>query len=283
MNTNAIQISPILGTDSLSSSRIVINDNFKILANILENYQEYFNEDGVYSSTMISKNEEGTIDFKTDENHTIMELSSSGIEINGKLVVNGEEASEFEKIKTDQIDPFTEGTPENPAKILLNGNVEIQGNLSVSGDVPGGDGETVLVQNINDFQISAANGYSVSYNKGCYISPISGEVEVSIRKLSGLIREEPKKLIQFINKPFVFCGKGIKVKLDDNNFRQKIITNGKIVTNPDSREECLISPELNNYSEASEAITVIKIYPVVSNILEDPIKLLKFEFSTTLR
>ena len=81
----------------------------------------------------------------------------------------------------------------------------------------------------------------------------------------------------------LYIEKGIKVKLDDNNFRQKIITNGKIVTNPDSGEEYLISPELNDYSEASGAITVIKIYPVVSNIIENPIKLLKFEFSTILR
>lgn len=282
MNTNAIQISPILGTDSLSSSRIVINDNFKILANILENYQEYFNEDGVYSSTMISKNEEGTIDFKTDENHTIMELSSNGIEINGKLVVNGEDPAEFEKIKTDQIDPLTAGTPENPGKILLNGNVEIQGNLSVTGDVPGGgDAETVIIQNINDFQEVATRGYVTAYGKGCYISPIGGMNTLKITKIQGLIRDDQKKLIQYINKPFVFCGRGAKIALDDINFKDKIITNGKLVNGPDCHY--IISPNCPDYPEAEAMITVIRIYPVVSNILESPTKMLNIEFSTIIR
>ena len=283
MNNNAIQISPILGTDSLSSSRIVINDNFKILANILENYQEYFNEDGVYSSTMISKNEEGTIDFKTDENHTIMELSSTGIEINGKLVVNGEDPSEFEYIKTDQIDPLTEGTPENPAKILLNGNVEIQGNLSVTGDVPGGggEGETILIQSINDFINTSASGYTTCYNKGCYISPVGNKTILNMTDLQGLLREDYKKLIQFVNKPFIFCGKGVKVFLNDVGARNKILTNGKLIPGPGG--SYLVDTTINDYAESEALISIIRIYPVVSNILESPAKMLNIEFETMIR
>ena len=288
MNTDAIQISPILGTDSLSSSRIVINDNFRILANILENYQAYFNETGVYSSTIISKNEEGTIDFKTDESHEIMKLSSTGIEIYGKLVVNGENSSEFEKIKTDKIYPKSEGTENSPSKLSIIGDVEIQGNLSVSGNVPGGEGsETVLVQSIKEFKANIGSGYSNCYKKGCYISPIINENRpintISTRELEGLLREDPKTLIQYITKPFIFCGKGVKIAIDDSRYIQRILTNGKLITGPEPGQY-IVSPTCNTYEEAEAVTTIIRIYPVVSDmILEGRTKMLNFEFSTLPR
>ena len=238
MNNNAIKISPILGTDSLSSSRIVINDNFKILANVLENYQEYFNENGVYSSTIISKNEEGTIDFKTDETHTVMELSSEGIDINGSLVIHG--------------------------------------SLTVEDK-----GETVFVQNVLEFQTTVEEGYVSCYNKGCYITPYDGISILSISKLEKLLLDEPTTLIQYINSPFIFCGKGVRILLDDPSFTQRIITNGKIETGEDGYY--LIDSKYERYEEALNAITVIRIYPVVNDILGDSVAMLNFEFSSSVQ
>lgn len=275
MNTNNIQLTQILGTDSLSNSRIVINDNFKILANALNNYQNYFDENGMYSSVIISSNNSGTIDFKTDENQTIMELSSSGIVINGSLVVNGngEDATTLEEIKTNKITKLSNDTDD---VITISGDVHIEGDLIVNGETPGGgDSSTVSRMTIDDFnRIGVDLGYIGTYNKGCYVEALS-RADIKYDVIRSFINSDPVKILQYVNKPFIVIGKGCRLSLAGNQLQDNILTNG--ILSPD--RNYVYCPGFRSYEEAIRKITEIKIYPlIISNTV-----CIKIEFSSTLR
>lgn len=274
MNTNNIQLTQILGTDSLSSSRILINDNFKILANALNNYQNYFDENGMYSSVIISNNEFGTIKFKTDENHEIMTLSSEGIEINGSLVVNGENPTTLEEIKTNKI---TKLSDNDEAVITISGNVHIEGDLTVNGDTPGGDGggSTISKISLDDFNSKGLNtNYIDIYNRGCYVEA-SSKADILYKVIKNFLTGDPAKLLQYTNKPFTIIGKGCRIVMQDEVLQKTVLTNG--VFTRDKR--FIICPGFNREEEALVAITEVKIYPlVISNTV-----CIKIEFSSTLR
>lgn len=273
MNTNNIQLTQILGTDSLSSSRILINDNFKILANALNNYQNYFDENGVYSSVIISNNEFGTIEFKTDENHEIMTLSSKGIEINGSLFVNGENPTTLEEIKTNKI---TKLSSNDEAVITIDGNVHIKGNLTVNGDTPGGSGgSTISKISLDDFNAKGLNtGYIDIYNRGCYVEALS-KADILYKVIENFLTGDPAKMLQYINKPFTIIGKGCRIYMEDSRLSKMVLTNGVF-----SRDKkFIICPGFNREEEALLAITEVKIYPlVISNTV-----CIKIEFSSSLR
>lgn len=228
MNSNNIEITQLLGTDSLSSSRIVINDNFKILVNALNNYQNFFNENGVYSSNIVSKSANGTIDFKPDDSgQSMMTISMNRVDINKPLYANG--LSTFDETVIRKITP-----PTNVNKLTIYGDVEIQGNLSVSGTVPGGGGsgtaETILSQEFASFINVADEGYEKVYNKGCVISS-NARAEIPIKKITHLRQGmTPKTIRQFIHKPLVFCGIGLCIDLTDNGTTELkyCTTNGRV-------------------------------------------------------
>lgn len=282
MNTNNIQLTQILGTDSLSNSRIVINDNFKILANALNNYQNYFDENGMYSSVIISSNDSGTIDFKTDENQTIMELSSNGIVINGSLIVNGngEEATTLEEIKTNKITKLSGNADD---VITISGDVHIEGDLTVTGETPGGgDSSTVSRMNIKDFNNNGAElGYIETYNKGCYVDASSSRADIKSDVIRAFIKSDPSKILQYVNKPFIVIGKGCRISIEDptdptlRELLEKVLTNGVF-----SRDrKFIICPGFRREEDALGAITEVKIYPLV---VSDTV-CIKIEFSSVMR
>lgn len=263
MNSNNIEITQILGTDSLSSSRIVINDNFKILANSLNNYKNFFDENGVYSSKIISKDVNGTIEFLPDASSTtpMMRLSQTkGIAINLPLEVGG--SSKFSKISVNEL------TKNNSNKITISSDVEIQGNLSVSGSSPsggGGSSETILMQNFSDFLKNSQLGYEQAYNKGRCIM-IDNE-KIPLENIIQLSKNmNVKQIAQYIHKPFVFTGSGICISLKNEADIKRVTTNGII------RDNILVPTNPGN-------ITTIKVYPAIfkDNIMFD------IQFSTTLR
>ncbi len=265
MNSNNIEITQLLGTDSLSSSRIVINDNFKILVNALNNYQNFFNENGVYSSNIISKSTDGTIDFKPDDSTpSMMTINMNRVDINKPLYANG--LSTFDETVIRKITP-----PTNTNKLTISGDVEIQGNLSVSGTVPGGGGsgtsETILSQDFASFIRTAEEGYEKVYNKGCVI--YSNEVggHFNIKYISFLQRfMTPKTIKQYVHKPLVFCGRGIYIDLTDGGMRilEKCTTNGHAAGER-------LTPVAYNPEQHHGRPVTIRVYPVLigDNILFD--------------
>lgn len=275
MNTNNIQLTQILGTDSLSNSRIVINDNFKILANALNNYQNYFDENGMYSSVIISSNDSGTIDFKTDENQTIMELSSNGIEINGSLIVNGngDDATTLEEIKTNKI---TRLSNDDDDVITISGSVHIEGDLTVTGETPGGgDSSTVKKMTIEDFNHNGTElGYIGTYNKGCYVEA-SSRADIKYDVIRSFIESDPVKILQYVNKPFIIFGKGCQIALGGNTLPNNVLTNGILSLD----RNYVYCPGFRSYEEAISKITEVKIYPLIfSNRVY-----LNIEFSSVMR
>lgn len=259
MNSNNIEITQILGTDSLSSSRIVINDNFKILANALNNYQNFFDENGVYSSKIISKDVNGTIEFLPDvSKSSIMTLNSEKVSINLPLEVGGK--STFSKVLVNELSKNTAD------KITITSDVEIQGNLSVSGTAPGGGGssETILIQKISEFLQNSREGYEKAYNKGCCIIT-SGEAIPLTNILSLTTSMNTKTIAQYIHKPFVFTGPNAHILINADISR--ITTNGVIAGST------LRPANKGQY-------TTIKVYPAIAS--DDKI-LFDIQFSTTPR
>lgn len=273
MNKNNIELTQILGTDSLSSSRIVINDNFKIIANTLDNYQNYFGENGVYSSVIISNNENGTIDFKSDElRPAVMTISDEGVELSGSLSVHNDVILDNVFLSSIYLnDGVNEG-------ITIYGNVQIKGDLSVTGQFPGGgSGETILTQTVTQFNDGASDGYEQLYKKGCYISPENGRNVILLSSILKLVDNmNENKLIQYTNKPFIFCGTGLRVHLDVSGGLKSIITNGHVVN------DYILSDKCGSISDADLLKFVVKIYPVVSDIYNDKNIMFNIEFQTSL-
>ena len=263
MNFNNIEITQLLGTDSLSSSRIVINDNFKILVNALNNYQNFFNENGVYSSNIISKSTDGTIDFKPDDSgQSMMTINTESVNIYKPLNANG--LSTFDETIIRKITP-----PTNVNKLTISGDVEIQGNLSVSGSSPSGGGggtETILSQDFASFRNVAKEGYEKVYNKGCVISS-NERTEIPIKMITHLRQGmTPKTIRQFIHKPLVFCGIGLCIDLTDNGTTELkyCTTNGRVQHIQGT--EKLTPTVYDNHRPVT-----IRVYPVLigENILFD--------------
>lgn len=283
-NTKDIVITPILGTDSLSSSRIVINDNFKILENALNNYKQFFDENGVYSSNIISKNEDNTINFYTEGENPKVQVSNRGLTVFGELIVGN--TSTFENVTLKSI------TANNIDPVTITGNVKIVGNLSITGDYPGGgDGETVAIQNFDSFRYDA--GYIECYNRGCYVCPTSNTTYenrvIALDKLLLLIKTlESKKLLQYINKPIIFAGKGLRIGITNDSEINKVFTIlGKQSSGRGGRAKfyipvgCSCDPE-DNPELYKEVYVVIKIYPTVYNILESAVNTLNIEMFAQL-
>lgn len=229
MNSGNIQLTQILGTDSISSSRIVINDNFKILASELENYKQYFDENGVYSSVILSKNEQGTIDFKIDESHSKMQVNSSGVTINGTLKVNN--TASFDTIELTSLKSIA-----NDKKLVISGNVEIQGDLSVSGNSPSGSetSQTILVQNISTLEnVGDDINYVDFYNRGCYITSDKQDTDLNIETILKLVNNsrDNEQLLQYINKPIFISGIGIRIIFEKDEVLNRIVTNCRIANN----------------------------------------------------
>ena len=272
-----VKLTQILGTDSLSSSRIVINDNFSIIANTLENYQEYFDENGVYSSVIISKNAEGTIDFKTDENHSRMVVSPTGVEINGELTVHNNATFEdaiFDNIDVKQINL---NSSDNNDKIKIVGDVEITGDLTVTGEAPGGGGSSSIINKISIEEFNTRGvelGYIETYNIGCYVEA-SSRADIKYDVIRTFINSNPVKILQYVNKPFIVIGKGCQLSLQENPLPDNVLTNGML--SPD--RNYVYCPGFRSYGEAVSKITEVKIYPLVLN----NIVYLNIEFSSVIR
>lgn len=272
-----VKLTQILGTDSLSSSRIVINDNFSIIANTLENYQEYFDENGVYSSVIISKNAEGTIDFKTDENHSRMVVSPNGVEINGELTVHNNATFNdaiFDNIDVKQINL---NSSDNNDKIKIVGDVEIVGDLSVTGETPGGGGSSSTISKISLEEFNSKGtevGYIETYNIGYYVEA-SSRADIKYDVIRTFINSNPAKILQYVNKPFIIIGKGCQLSLRGNPLPDNVLTNGML--SPD--RNYVYCPGFRSYEEAVSKITEVKIYPLVLN----NIVYLNIEFSSVMR
>ncbi|MBR4589617.1 MAG: hypothetical protein IKO36_03045 [Bacteroidaceae bacterium] len=268
---SGIKLTMILGSDSISSSRLVINDNFKILLNALNNYKQYFDEDGVYTSTIISKNNEGTIDLKSDVNNSRLKIYPDKVEINGTLETNGNGI--FDDIEVNNINAH------ETEEITMGGDVEIHGNLKVNGQLIVGE-SSVSYQNYSPDIFN--NNYIDCYNNGSYIyCKFEGaDIIIEIDKLFSLINNvsDKKMLLQYLNKPIVIAGQGLCLQLNNNSYgyNRNMVSNAIKYRYPIDSKYYLVSSEYSNNSRGipfKDVFTVIKIFPVLNNIdlSNDPI------------
>lgn len=89
----AISVTEILGTDSLSGSRIVINDNFNILASEINAIENYFNPT---AGTITNLNDVRTQSLRVGLSTVLLDINASTFDIlvnvdieNGDLSLNG--------------------------------------------------------------------------------------------------------------------------------------------------------------------------------------------------
>ncbi len=89
----AVSVTEILGTDSLSGSRIVINDNFNILASEINAIENYFNPT---AGTITNLNDVRTESLRVGLSTVLLDINASTFDIlvnvdieNGDLSLNG--------------------------------------------------------------------------------------------------------------------------------------------------------------------------------------------------
>ena len=89
----AISVTEILGTDSLSGSRLVINDNFSILASEINAIENYFNPT---AGTITNLNDVRTEALRVGLNTVLLDINAATFDIltdvdinNGDLSLNG--------------------------------------------------------------------------------------------------------------------------------------------------------------------------------------------------
>ena len=278
MANNNIQLTPILGTDSLSNSRIVINDNFSILATELNNYKQIFNEDGLYTSSIIGK--DGEIQLKIDSENSILSIDTNGATVNGKLnaidsifetisVTNKIIFEEDSELATDE-----KNISLNDGNITFSDNVNIIGDLTVTGvingDSSGSGSETVIIQDYQSFERYATSGKSFidCYKRGNLVKCDNSNrqlIEASV--LCDILKSESiNKLYKYINKPITFVGTGLCIA-NLNTREDKFITNGKLIQ-LDSGEEILIPSSIKDIhviEDLDDYFCVIKISPALEN------------------
>jgi len=88
----SISVTEILGTDSLSGSRLVINDNFSILASEINAIENYFNPT---AGTITNLNDVKTQSLRVGLNTVLLDINAAtfdiltDIRVNGKISLNG--------------------------------------------------------------------------------------------------------------------------------------------------------------------------------------------------
>ncbi len=88
----SINVTEILGTDSLSGSRLVINDNFSILASEINAIENYFNPT---AGTITNLNDVKTQSLRVGLNTVLLDINAAtfdiltDIRVNGKISLNG--------------------------------------------------------------------------------------------------------------------------------------------------------------------------------------------------
>lgn len=100
----SISITEILGTDSLSGSRLVINDNFNILASELNAISSYFN---AQAGTITNLNDLKTDSLRVGLNTIILDANSSGIDIFTDIATSGNISLNSSKLFKNDTNPQT--------------------------------------------------------------------------------------------------------------------------------------------------------------------------------
>lgn len=214
---DTIKLTEILGTDSISSSRLVINDNFRILSNELSNYKNYFDENGVYASNIITTSDNITLTVGEGQNAAV--FGEDSIEFNKSLELNN-------------------GLTLND-DATFNNNVQIDGNLNIDGNFTVNGKEFSIdtsshVHKYNDYTDLVNNelskGWEVFYLKGDIINSENlRDRSLSVEDLFSLISPGgvtlPQEIIlKYINKPIYIYGKNAYILANTNDFK-RISTN----------------------------------------------------------
>jgi hypothetical protein len=100
----SISITEILGTDSLSGSRIVINDNFNIVASEINAMAAYFNSQ---AGTINNLNDLKTQSLRVGLNTIILDVNSSGIDIFKDVDSSGNISLNSSKLFRNDVNPQT--------------------------------------------------------------------------------------------------------------------------------------------------------------------------------
>lgn len=99
----AISVTEILGTDSLSGSRIVINDNFNILASEINAIEVYFNP---VAGTITNLNDVKTESLRVGLSTVLLEINANTFNILTNINVNGN-INHTGKLLRNNVDPQT--------------------------------------------------------------------------------------------------------------------------------------------------------------------------------
>jgi len=100
----AISVTEILGTDSLSGSRIVINDNFNIVASELNAMAAYFNSQ---AGTITNLNDLKTQFLRVGLNTVLLDVNSSGIDVFADIDTSGNISLNSSKLFRNDVNPQT--------------------------------------------------------------------------------------------------------------------------------------------------------------------------------
>jgi len=100
----AISVTEILGTDSLSGSRLVINDNFNIVASEINSIGSFFN---TQAGTLTNLNDLRTDRLLVGISSPILDVNGGGIDVFAKINTNDDIALNGSKLIRNDVNPQT--------------------------------------------------------------------------------------------------------------------------------------------------------------------------------
>lgn len=112
----AISVTEILGTDSLSGSRLVLNDNFNILASEINAMENYFNPS---AGTITNLNDLKTESLRVGLSTVLLDINASTFDVLTNVRMTGNLTLEGGSIFRNDVDPqtlddtFAGGSPIN--------------------------------------------------------------------------------------------------------------------------------------------------------------------------
>ena len=117
----AISVTEILGTDSLSGSRLVLNDNFNVLASEINAMEVYFNPT---AGTITGLNDIKTESLRVGISTILLDVNASTFDILTNVNMTGNLNLNGGSIVRNDVDPqtlndtFAAGSPSDPRALF---------------------------------------------------------------------------------------------------------------------------------------------------------------------
>lgn len=167
----AISITEIKGFDTVSASRIIINQNFSILSSAINNLSTYVN----ISDKTISNIEKLTVKRGTSNITDTLFDTNGSISVGGNIVANGAISATSITLTNGQTISSGNFTISNQSSNFIN-----NGNLLLNGEFVQTDATSASIDASNELYFSNSNTTDLVYNGN---TAIAGKVDLTGRSV----------------------------------------------------------------------------------------------------